>query len=98
MTMPSNAPADPAAMEAVVRNTSVQDTLSIIFVVLSIIGITTAVLVSIRPLRAGGGLSMEDPAVASRIFAPAGIAPTAAGRAVMKEWEDSGRETARAGH
>ncbi|MGO4383882.1 carbon starvation CstA family protein [Specibacter sp. RAF43] len=87
-----------AAMESVVRNTSVQGTLSIIFVVLSIIVIVAAVLVSIRSVRAGGGPSMEDVAVPSRIFAPAGIVPTAAERAIQREWAESGKQTVGVGH
>lgn len=86
------------AMEAVVRNTTVQGTLSIIFVVLSIIVIATAVLVSIRSLRAGGGPSKEDTAVPSRIFAPAGPFPNAAERELAKEWAASGKQQARTGH
>ncbi|WP_195849363.1 carbon starvation CstA family protein [Arthrobacter sp. AQ5-05] len=86
------------AMEAVVRNTVVQGTLSIIFVALSLIVITTAVLVAIRSIRAGGGPSKEDPAVASKIFAPASVVATAAEKAILKEWADSGKETVRSGH
>ncbi len=86
------------AMEAVVRNTTVQGTLSIIFVVLSIIVIATAVLVSIRSIKAGGGPSMEDPAVASRIFAPAGPLPGAAEKQLLKEWADSGKQSVSSGH
>ncbi|ALV47260.1 carbon starvation protein CstA [Arthrobacter alpinus] len=87
-----------AAMEAVVRNTTVQGTLSIIFVVLSLVVITTAILVTVRSIRAGGGPSKEDPAVASRIFAPASMAPSAAEKALMKEWAESGKQAARARH
>ena len=86
------------AMEAVVRNTAVQGTLSIIFVLLSIIVITTAVLITVRSVRAGGGPSMEDPAIASKIFAPAGMVPTAAEKALLKEWSESGKQPARQGH
>lgn len=86
------------AMEAVVRNTFVEGTLSIIFVVLSLIVIATAVMVTIRSVKAGGGTSLEDPALPSRIFAPASIVPTAAEKVLMKEWADSGKQSARSGH
>ncbi|POH75411.1 carbon starvation CstA family protein [Arthrobacter glacialis] len=86
------------AMEAVVRNSAVQGTLSIIFVVLSIIVITTAVRVTIRSIKAGGGVSKEDPAVASRIFAPASMAATATEKAILKEWAESGKQPVRSGH
>ncbi|MGO2542142.1 MAG: carbon starvation CstA family protein, partial [Specibacter sp.] len=86
------------AMEAVVRNTFVQGTLSIIFVVLSLIVIATAVMVTIRSVKAGGGTSLEDPALPSRIFAPASIVPTPAEKVLMKEWAESGKQSARSGH
>lgn len=86
------------AMEAVVRNTFVQGSLSIIFVVLSLIVITTAVMVTIRSIKAGGGPSKEDPAVASRIFAPASVVPNATEKALLKEWADSGKQAVRSGH
>ena len=86
------------AMEAVVRNTFVQGSLSIIFVVLSLIVIATAILVTIRAIKAGGGPSKEDPAVASRIFAPASVLPNAAEKALVKEWAESGKQSARSGH
>ncbi|MEO8220152.1 MAG: carbon starvation CstA family protein [Specibacter sp.] len=87
-----------AGMEAVVRNSAVQGTLSIIFVVLSIMVITTAVMVTIRSIKAGGGPSKEDPAVASRIFAPASMAATAAEKAILKQWAESGKQPVRSGH
>ncbi|WP_449374569.1 carbon starvation CstA family protein [Arthrobacter psychrolactophilus] len=87
-----------AAMEAVVRNTFVQGTLSIIFVALSLIVITTAIIVTIRSIKAGGGPSMEDPAVASRVFAPASVVATPAEKALMKEWAESGKQAVRSGH
>ena len=79
-----------AAMEAVVRNSMIQGWLSIIFVVLSIIVIITAVMATIRALRnKAAGLpnaEHEDPAQASRVFAPAGFIPTAAERELVAEW------------
>ena len=87
-----------AAMEAVVRNTFVQGTLSIIFVVLSLIVITTAIIVTIRSIKAGGGPSMEDPAVASRVFAPASVVATPEEKVIMKEWAESGKQAVRSGH
>ncbi|MEE2570485.1 carbon starvation CstA family protein [Pseudarthrobacter sp. J64] len=80
-----------AAMEAVVRNTMIQGWLSVIFVVLSIIVIATAIIATARAFRdVSAGRTPhnhEDPAVPSRVFAPAGIVPTPAERALMAEWE-----------
>ena len=77
-------------MEAVVRNTMIQGWLSVIFVVLSIIVIITAMMATVKAFRneaAGiGHDDNEDPAVPSRGFAPAGLIPTPAERELMAEW------------
>ncbi len=93
-----------AAMEAVVRNTMIQGWLSIIFVVLSIIVIVTAVMATIKALRnTAAGLpnaEHEDPAQASRVFAPAGFVPTAAERDLVAEWNQlpAGDRLEKSGH
>jgi carbon starvation protein len=93
-----------AAMEAVVRNTAIQGWLSVIFVVLSIIVILTALLATVKAFRdrADGTVTMdnEDPARPSRVFAPAGIIPTPAERELMAEWDKVPAELRfeRAGH
>ena len=74
------------AMNAVVRNTAVQGTLSIIFAVLVIIVIGVALRVSIRAVRAGGETSTETEVVPSRIFAPSSLMATKAEKAVEKRW------------
>ncbi|MBT1003595.1 carbon starvation protein A [Paenarthrobacter sp. DKR-5] len=89
-----------AAMEAVVRNTTVQGTLSIVFVVLSIVVILAALRVTWRAFRNGPaslGPDTEDPAVPSRIFAPAGMMATKEEKAVLAEWTEAGREPVPAG-
>ena len=79
------------AMEAVIRNTAIQGWLSVIFVVLSIIVITTALIATSKAFRnAKAGLattSNEDPALPSRVFAPAGPVPTESERALMAQWK-----------
>ncbi|MHA7210690.1 carbon starvation CstA family protein [Arthrobacter sp. MDT1-65] len=89
-----------AAMEAVVRNTFIQGTLSIIFVVLSIIVIATAILATIRAYRHGGGKENEDAPVASRIFAPAGLIASPAEKELETQWAalEPGKRPARTGH
>ncbi|MCD2443121.1 carbon starvation protein A [Agromyces sp. SYSU K20354] len=74
------------AMEAVVRNTAVQGTLSIVFVTLAIIVLITSVRASIVAIRNGGGENTEDVPVASRRFAPAGLFATKAEKALEQEW------------
>ena len=74
------------AMEAVVRNTFVQGTLSIVFVTLAIVVLITSVRTTITALRNGGGDNHEDPPVASRRFAPSGVIATKAEKAIEREW------------
>ncbi|MDQ0574204.1 carbon starvation CstA family protein [Agromyces albus] len=74
------------AMEAVVRNTSVQGTLSIVFVTLAIIVLITSILATVKALRNGGGENHEDPPVASRRFAPSGLIATPAEKTIEREW------------
>ena len=77
----------PEVVAAVIRNTAVQGTLSIIFVVLAIIVIIMAVISTINSVRNGGGENHEDPPIASRRFAPDGFIATKAEREIEKEWE-----------
>ncbi|MHA7132765.1 carbon starvation CstA family protein [Oerskovia turbata] len=74
------------AMEAVVRNTFVQGTLSIIFVALAIVVMIAAIVTTVKALRAGGGENHEDAPVTSRLFAPAGLLTTPAEREIEAEW------------
>lgn len=80
------------AMEAVVRNTFIQGTLSIVFVVLTLVVIVTAVLATVRSLRAGGSPSFEDPAVPSKIYAPSGMIMTPSEKALDEQWAEYNRE------
>ena len=76
----------PEAMAAVVRNTTVQGTLSIIFVTLAIIVIAAAIVSTIRTLRGAATPDTEDPRHESRFFAPAGFLPTPAEKQLQSEW------------
>ncbi|EMY35519.1 carbon starvation membrane protein [Arthrobacter crystallopoietes BAB-32] len=75
-----------AEMEAVVRNTTVQGTLSIVFVVLTIIVIATSIMATIKAWQRGGGASHEEPATVSATYAPAGLIATPAERELEKQW------------
>ncbi|THJ65066.1 carbon starvation protein A [Arthrobacter echini] len=88
------------AMEAVVRNTVIQGTLSIVFVVLSIIVIASAIIATIKAYRNGGGTETEDAPVASRIFAPSGLVTTPAEKELQQQWAavEPARRPARSGH
>lgn len=75
------------AMEAVVRNTMVQGILSIVFVTLAIIVILTAIQATWRAYRSGSSATSEDPAVPSRVFAPAGFLPSKAEKDLQAQWD-----------
>jgi carbon starvation protein len=69
----------------------IQGWLSVIFVVLSIIVIITALVATMKAFRnARDGVAHtdhEDPAVPSRAYAPSGFIPTPAERELMAEWD-----------
>ena len=77
---------DVAAMEAVVRNTFVQGSLSILFVVLTIIVVVMAVVETVKALRGHQRRTREDPFVESRIYAPSGLIATPSEKALEKQW------------
>jgi carbon starvation protein len=86
------------AMQAVVRNTFVQGTLSIVFVVLTLIVIASALIATVKSLRAGGRASAEERPVPSRIYAPSGFFPVPAERELEKEWAQAVPPRARVHH
>lgn len=81
-----------AAMEAVVFNTFVHGTLSIVFMVLALIVIGAALVVTIRSLGTAGPAGTEevdpheDPPVHSRIYAPSGFISTPAEKELAAQW------------
>jgi len=77
----------PAEMDAVIRNTFIQGTLSIVFASLVLVVVAAAVVVVVRSARVGGLPTTEDPEVPSRLFAPSGMIPTAAEREVQAQWD-----------
>lgn len=89
--------ATPEAMDAVIRNTAVQGTLSILFAVLVLITVLAAAVVCVRAVRAGGLPTSEEPDAPSRIFAPTGMVPTDAEREIQALWDAEGPRPARAG-
>ena len=77
----------PKAIDAVIRNTFIQGTLSIVFALLVVIVFITGVVMVVRILRGGGRPLAEDDPVPSRLFAPHGFIPTKAEREVQKQWD-----------
>jgi carbon starvation protein len=74
-------------IDAVIRNTFIQGTLSIVFAVLVCIVVAAGVVVALKAIRGGGRPLSEDDPTPSRIFAPSGLIPTAAEKEVTKQWE-----------
>ncbi|NLU83797.1 carbon starvation CstA family protein [Rhodococcus sp. HNM0569] len=78
----------PDEIDAVIRNTFIQGTLSIVFAVLVLIVVVAGVYVCAKSIRAGGLPTTEAPPEPSRIFAPAGLIATPTEKEVEKEWND----------
>jgi carbon starvation protein len=78
---------NPHQIDAIIRNTFIQGTLSIVFAALVIIVFVTGVIMAIRVIRGGGTPLTEDEPVPSKLFAPSGLVPTAAEREVQRQWD-----------
>ncbi|MBB5167719.1 carbon starvation CstA family protein [Mycobacterium sp. AZCC_0083] len=74
-------------IDAVIRNTFIQGTLSIVFSVLVCIVVVAGVVMALKAIRGAGRPLSEDDPTPSRIFAPSGLIPTAAEKEVTKQWE-----------
>ncbi|MGK8522256.1 carbon starvation CstA family protein [Nocardia asteroides] len=75
-------------MNAIVRNTFIQGTLSIIFAVLVLIVAVVGAVVAYRAWRSGETTTTETPEEPSKIFAPSGFVATAAEKEVQKQWDE----------
>lgn len=75
-------------IDAVIRNTFIQGTLSIVFAGLVLVVVAAGLVVCVRAVRAGGLPTTESPDVPSKIFAPAGFVPTPAERELQKQWDE----------
>ncbi|MFC0358775.1 MULTISPECIES: carbon starvation CstA family protein [Kytococcus] len=80
----------PEAVDAVVRNTFIQGTLSIVFALLVAVVVLAALWVCLKAVRAGGLPTSEDEPVPSRTFAPRGFFPTPAEKEVLAQWQAAG--------
>lgn len=78
---------DAGQLDAVIRNTFIQGTLSIIFAVLVIVVVTAGVIVALKAIRGDAGPTSEDDPIPSRIFAPSGMVMTPAEKEVQKQWD-----------
>lgn len=74
-------------LDAVIRNTFIQGTLSIVFTLVVVIVVVAGILVSYRVFRGAQPHLTEVDPVDSKRFAPAGLIPTAAEREVQRQWD-----------
>ena len=74
-------------MHAVIRNTFIQGTLSIVFAVVVLIVVATGVAVSLRAVSGRGRSAAEEVSVPSKIFGPSGLRATEAEREVQQQWD-----------
>ncbi|HWN29494.1 MAG TPA: carbon starvation CstA 5TM domain-containing protein, partial [Actinomycetospora sp.] len=90
---------NPAQMEAVVRNTFIQGSLSIIFLVLTLIVLAAATVAAVRSVRSGGSVGKEDEPVPSARYAPSGLIATPSEKELEKRWlVSAGAPTRGGGH
>lgn len=78
---------NPGEIDAVIRNTFIQGTLSIVFAVLVLIVFAAGVVMALRSIRGVGRPLAEDEPVPSRIFAPSGLIATSVEKEVQKQWD-----------
>lgn len=78
---------NPDQIDAVIRNTFIQGSLSVIFAVLVVVVVAAGVIMALKAIRGSGRPLAEDDPVPSRIFAPSGLIPTATEKEVQKQWD-----------
>ena len=74
-------------LDAVIRNTFIQGTLSIVFALLVLIVFIAGVIMVIRFLRGTALPTTEDAPIPSRIFGPSGLIMTKPEKEVQKQWD-----------
>ena len=81
----------PEEIDAVIRNTLIQETLSALFAVLVIVVVIAGVFAALKALRAGHvDPEVRDGAVPSQIFAPSGMRVTPDEESVLARWREAG--------
>ncbi|BBZ66467.1 carbon starvation protein A [Mycolicibacterium insubricum] len=78
----------PGQIDAVIRNTFIQGSLSILFATLVLVVVLAGVVAAVRSVRGTGHPLSEDDPVPSRLFAPSGLIPTEAEKEVTRQWQD----------
>jgi carbon starvation protein len=81
---------DLGQLHAVVRNTFIQGTLSVIFAVVVIVVVVAAVVMAVRSVRGGGRpLAAESP-IPSRLFGPSQLFASPIEKEVQQQWDTLG--------
>ncbi|BBY43450.1 carbon starvation CstA family protein [Mycolicibacterium celeriflavum] len=86
---------DADQLDAVIRNTFIQGTLSIVFALLVLIVFIAGVIMVIRAVRGTALPSTEDEPVPSRLFGPRGLVMTKPEKEVAKQWDALSKSHAR---
>ncbi len=73
-------------LDAVIRNTFIQGTLSIVFAAVVVIVLVSAIIVIIKAFRGSGLPLTESDPVPSKMFAPSGMIATPGERRVQRQW------------
>ena len=81
----------PEEIDAVIRNTLIQETLSVLFAVLVIVVVIAGVFAALKALRTGHvDPEVRDDAAPSQIFAPSGMRVTPDEEKVLAQWREAG--------
>jgi carbon starvation protein len=82
-------------IDAVIRNTVIQGTLSIVFAALVLVVFAAGIIMAVRVIRGSGAPLTEDDPVPTRFFAASGLIPTAREREVERQWSALGESPAK---
>lgn len=78
---------DAQQLSAVIRNTFIQGSLSIVFAVVVLVVVVAGILVSLTAIRGQGRPLAEEHPEPSRIFGPSGLLATRAEGEVQQQWD-----------
>lgn len=76
------------AMEAVVRNTFIQGSLSVLFAVIVVLVVIVTLIKSYQAIRAGSLPTSEEPFTPTKTFAAAGFIDTKAEKELQAQWDE----------
>jgi len=81
-------------LDDVIRNTTIQGTLSVIFALLVLIVVVAGIMAALNAIRGRGRPLTEDDPVPSKRFAPSGLVATSGEREVQSQWDDHAKAAA----